>query len=145
LYKDGFRHIHPDSKQCRTLTVREAARLQTFDDDYVFGGSMGDQYKMIGNAVPPAFAKILGEAIIEVYEKHCPEKLPYDFQVNTIEVSRCDRTKYNQMLLAIERKKAKMSANEKVSGIKGKTYSKATKPKKSSVAKSSKVKKTGKK
>lgn len=145
LYKDGFRHIHPDSIQCRTLTVREAARLQTFDDDYVFSGSMGDQYKMIGNAVPPAFAKILGEAIVEVYEKHCPEKLPSDFQVNRIEVSRCDRTQYKQMLLAVERKKAKMSAREKASGLKGKTYSKAAKPKKSGVAKNSKAKKTGKK
>ena len=51
----------------------------------------------------------------------------------------------SQMLLAIERKKAKMSRKEKASGLKGKTYSKAAKPKKSSVAKNVKVKKTGKK
>jgi len=51
----------------------------------------------------------------------------------------------SQMLLAIERKKAKMSRKENASGLKGKTYSKAAKPKKSSVAKNSKVKKTGKK
>lgn len=70
LYKDGFRHIHPDSEQCRTLTVREAARLQTFSDDYEFIGSMSDQYKMIGNAVPPAFAKILAGALGRVCEKY---------------------------------------------------------------------------
>ena len=63
LYKDGMRHIHPDSKQARSITVREAARLQTFDDDYVFTGSMGAQYKMIGNAVPPKFAEILSKAL----------------------------------------------------------------------------------
>ena len=50
LYKDGLRHIHPDSEQVRSITVREAARLQTFDDDYVFYGSNVDTYKMIGNA-----------------------------------------------------------------------------------------------
>jgi DNA (cytosine-5)-methyltransferase 1 len=59
LYKDGLRHIHWDSEQARSLTVREAARLQTFDDDFEFLGSMGDQYKMIGNAVPPVFASYL--------------------------------------------------------------------------------------
>lgn len=66
LFKDGMRHIHPDSKQARSITVREAARIQTFDDDFIFTGSMGAQYKMIGNAVPPKFAEILSTALAKV-------------------------------------------------------------------------------
>lgn len=66
LYKDGLRHIHPDSTQARTITVREAARLQTFSDDYEFIGSQMDQFKMIGNAVPPLFSKKLAQAIYEL-------------------------------------------------------------------------------
>lgn len=66
LYKDGLRHIHPDSTQARTITVREAARLQTFPDDYEFIGSQMDQFKMIGNAVPPLFSKKLAQAIYEL-------------------------------------------------------------------------------
>lgn len=66
LYKDGLRHIHPDSKQLRSITVREAARLQTFDDDYEFTGSQIDLYKMIGNAVPPRFSRILAETLKEL-------------------------------------------------------------------------------
>ncbi len=67
LYKDGLRHIHPDPNQARSITVREAARLQTFDDDFEFLGSKGDQYKMIGNAVPPKFAKIIAETVFELF------------------------------------------------------------------------------
>ena len=70
LYKDGLRHIHPDSKQARTITIREAARLQSFDDDYEFLGSQQDQYKMIGNAVPPQFAKIIGIAVNDFLNKY---------------------------------------------------------------------------
>lgn len=66
LYKDGLRHIHPDSKQARSITVREAARLQTFPDDYIFYGSNTDVYKMIGNAVPPLFAKCVANAIYDL-------------------------------------------------------------------------------
>lgn len=69
LHKDGFRFIHYDSKQARTITVREAARIQTFDDDFEFSNAMGASYKMIGNAVPPLFAKKLSEAIKELMEK----------------------------------------------------------------------------
>ena len=63
LYKDGMRHIHPDPFQARSITVREAARLQTFADDYEFLGPMMAQYKMIGNAVPSDFAKIIAKGL----------------------------------------------------------------------------------
>lgn len=67
LYKDGLRHIHPDSQQARSITVREAARLQSFPDDFMFNSSMTHNYKMIGNAVPPLFAKALGRAIYDFF------------------------------------------------------------------------------
>ena len=66
LYKDGNRFIHYDPEQQRTITVREAARLQTFPDDYIFEGSNTDLYKMIGNAVPPRFAKCCANAVYDV-------------------------------------------------------------------------------
>jgi DNA (cytosine-5)-methyltransferase 1 len=66
LCKDGLRHIHPDSKQARTITVREAARLQSFPDDYEFIGAMTDQFRMIGNAVPPEFARRLALSVYEL-------------------------------------------------------------------------------
>lgn len=70
LYKDGLRHIHPDSKQARSITVREAARLQSFDDDYEFTGSLTDQYKMVGNAVPPKFASAIALALNDFLNKY---------------------------------------------------------------------------
>lgn len=69
LYKDGNRFIHYDSKQSRSITVREAARLQSFDDDFDFVGSQGNAYQMIGNAVPPKLAKAVGLAIADLLEK----------------------------------------------------------------------------
>lgn len=66
LYKDGLRHIHPDAKQARSITVREAARLQGFPDDYEFMGTNADAYKMIGNAVPPIFSKVLADAVYDL-------------------------------------------------------------------------------
>lgn len=70
LYKNGMRHIHYDSKQARSITVREAARLQTFEDDFEFIGPMMAQYKMIGNAVPSEFAKIVAMSLSQIYFKY---------------------------------------------------------------------------
>lgn len=70
LYKDGMRHIHPDPEQARSITVREAARLQNFPDDFEFLGSMSYQFKMIGNAVPPLFAKKIAKALYELVNKY---------------------------------------------------------------------------
>ncbi|WP_096200022.1 DNA cytosine methyltransferase [Bacillus sp. FJAT-45350] len=66
LYKDGLRYIHYDPNQARSITVREAARIQSFDDDFDFKGTQGHAYQMIGNAVPPKFAESLGHAIDEL-------------------------------------------------------------------------------
>lgn len=70
LYKDGMRHIHPDPRQARSITVREAARLQTFPDDFEFLGPNMAQYKMIGNAVPVDFAKIVADALYKLILKY---------------------------------------------------------------------------
>ena len=72
IYKDGFQFIHPDEEQARSFTVREAARIQSFPDDFEFVGSRGEKYKQIGNAVPPLFAEALADAIIR-YNKEISE------------------------------------------------------------------------
>jgi DNA (cytosine-5)-methyltransferase 1 len=66
LHKDGYMFIHPDIEQLRTLTIREAALLQSFPMDYKFVASNAYCYKMIGNAVPVLVAKGIAEAMYDV-------------------------------------------------------------------------------
>ena len=66
--KDTYSHIHYDSRQARTISVREAARLQSFPDGFRFAGAMNAAFRQIGNAVPPLLAKAIGTTMHDALE-----------------------------------------------------------------------------
>lgn len=97
LDKDGYRYIHYDSEQYRTISVREAARIQSFGDHFRFCGSRSARFRQIGNAVPPILAEALAENILLAMERSS-NSLPGD----VIQLAFPGDEQYNKLVMAYE-------------------------------------------
>jgi DNA (cytosine-5)-methyltransferase 1 len=78
LSKDTYSHIHYDSRQARTVTIREAARLQSFPDAVDFHGNFGSQFRQIGNAVPPLLARAIATELLAQLQELERSRRPVD-------------------------------------------------------------------
>lgn len=83
LGKDSYSHIHYDSAQARTISVREAARLQSFPDGFVFSGTMNPAFKQIGNAVPPLLARAVATVVVQAIGSSGASALPKELREAT--------------------------------------------------------------
>jgi DNA (cytosine-5)-methyltransferase 1 len=88
LAKDSYSHIHHDSDQARAISVREAARLQSFPDAFGFVGNMGDCFRQIGNAVPPVLAWAIAAHVMRLLG--CASALPELGQQMTLRALRSE-------------------------------------------------------
>ena len=80
--KDTYSHIHYDGTQKRTVSVREAARLQSFPDGFLFAGAMNAAFRQIGNAVPPLLALAVAKVLMaQLRGQERPEKEATERQV----------------------------------------------------------------
>ena len=133
----------------RRFVPREVARIQSFPDSYILEGAESRQYKALGNAIPPILAWHVMNSIRRAIDPEIKDgEIRLENEDKTKETWSEKHIKFpqtSQMLLAIERKKAKMSAKEKASGLKGKSYSLAGTTKKRSVAKATKSRTASKK
>ena len=76
LGKDTYSHIHYDDDQARTITVREAARLHSFPDGFVFKGTMNPAFRQIGNSVPPLLSYAIACEVVDALGLDLPQREP---------------------------------------------------------------------